>query len=119
MTHREKIDHLIEELRKRRVNPYAVAPPAFRLLWAIGLKVPPPFFLGFFSLAFSMGILFAVSWGILMWLFLWRRAQNVPTEVFIITSIIAGVVFGISMAFYYRWKAKKLNLPSWDKYPGE
>ena len=47
MTHRQKVDHLIEELGRQGVGTYAVAPPLFRLLWALGLEVPPPFFLGF------------------------------------------------------------------------
>ncbi len=33
MMHREKVERLIEDLRKRGVNPSTTAPPLFRLLW--------------------------------------------------------------------------------------
>ncbi len=47
MTHQQKVDCLIEELGQQGVSSYTAAPPLFRLFWALGFKVPPPFFLGF------------------------------------------------------------------------
>ncbi|HKI31671.1 MAG TPA: DUF6404 family protein [Gemmataceae bacterium] len=124
MTHRQKVDHLIEDLGKRGIGAYTVAPPLFRLLWALGLKVPPPFFLGFFALTFLMGGMFSVLWGAAMWGgFLWlfeRQPQQEPIEVhavFVLASAAAGLLFGLCMAAYCRWKAKRLVLPPWDSYP--
>ena len=55
MTHREKIDHLLDEMARRGVGKYIVAPPLYRLLWRVGLEVPPPLFQGFFSLFLVWG----------------------------------------------------------------
>ena len=63
MPHRQKVQRLIEELGQQGVGSYTVAPPLFRLLWALGLETPPPFFLGFAKLAALMGITFGLSGG--------------------------------------------------------
>jgi hypothetical protein len=117
MTHRQKVEHLISDLRKQGVSPSTVAPPFFRLLWTLGLDVPPPFFLGFLTLTLLMGAFFGTLWGVFMWLLLWQ-AWHVPLEVVIMTSAGTGLFFGLSMAGYYRWKAARLRLPPWESYPG-
>jgi signal transduction histidine kinase len=57
VTHRQKVDHLIAELGHEGAGPYTVAPPLFRPLWALGMEVPPPFFLEFFPLTVLMDCL--------------------------------------------------------------
>lgn len=42
MNHREKVDHFIAEMRRRRVGALTSAPPLYRLLWLAGMRVPPP-----------------------------------------------------------------------------
>jgi len=115
MTHREKVDLLIEELEEEGVNAFTVAPPLFRLLWLFGLKVPPPLFLGFFTLTVLFGIFFGVLWGEVMWLLQWK-AGLVGVEIAVLISALAGLLFGLTMAGYYRWKAASLDLPSWKRY---
>ena len=44
MTHREKVEYLIHDLSRRGIKPRAAAPPIYRLLWKIGVHVPPPLF---------------------------------------------------------------------------
>jgi hypothetical protein len=44
MTHRQKVDHLIEKLGHQGLSCNVAAPPLSRLLWALGLEIPPPFF---------------------------------------------------------------------------
>ena len=72
MTHRQKVDHLIAELGQRGIGSYTIAPPIFRLMWASGLEVSPPFFLGSRQFALLMGttfgVLFGSLWGLVMWL---------------------------------------------------
>ena len=115
--HRQKVERLITELRRQGVSPYTVAPPLFRLLWALGLEVPPPFFLGFVTLTLLMGAFFGIFWGAFMWLLQWR-AWHIPLELAIVASAGVGLLFGLSMAGYYRWKAARLRLPPWESYPG-
>ncbi|HEV3386416.1 MAG TPA: DUF6404 family protein [Gemmata sp.] len=116
-THRQKVERLIADLRKQGVSPYSVAPPLFRLLWALGLNVPPPLFLGFVTLTLLMGAFFGILWGAIMWLLQWQ-AWRMPIELAAGFSGGAGLLFGVSMAGYYRWKAARLGLPSWESYPG-
>ena len=116
MNHQEKVDHLLNDLTQRGIGKYTAAPPLYRLLWRLGIEVPPPHFASFSSLALFMGIFFAVFWGLFMWLFVWRE-DNVPIAVGIVSSVIAGVLFGLAMAAYYRWRAQKLALPRWEDYP--
>ena len=116
MTHQEKVDHLIAELGKEGMSPYTVAPPLFRLLWALGLRVPPPLFLGFLTVALFAGFFFGLFWGAFMWLIQWRW-WKAPVELAAFASVLAGLLFGVSMAAYYRWKARQLKLPRWEDYP--
>lgn len=115
MTHRQKVDRLMNELGKKGVGKYTVAPPIFRLLWTLGLQVPPPFFLGFFALTLLMGAFFGVFWGGTMWL-LQRQSGRLPVELAVIIAAGAGLCFGLAMATYYRWKAARLGLPTWESY---
>lgn len=116
MTHREKVDHLIAELGEQGMNPYTVAPPMFRLLWALGLRVRPPLFMGFFTIALFGGFFFGFFWGLFMWLIQWSW-WKAPVELAVFASAAAGLLFGVTMAAYYRWKARRLRLPKWEDYP--
>jgi hypothetical protein len=113
MTHKQKVEHLIADLRKHGVGPYTVAPPVFRLLWALGIRVPPPLFLGFLTLTVVMGLPFGLLWGAAMWLLMWR---DMAPGVTIIAAAAAGLLFGLGMAAYCRWQASHLQLPSWKDY---
>ena len=117
MTHRQKVDRLIADLGQRGVGASTVAPPLFRLMWALGLQVPPPLFLGFVPLTLLAGGIFGAFWGLFMWLLQWQFWQ-VPVEVVFLSAGGAGLLFGLSMAAYCRWKAARLELSSWEKYPG-
>jgi hypothetical protein len=118
MTFREKVDYLIADLRGKGVSAYTTAPPLFRLFWALGINIPPPFFLGFLTLTLSIGSFFVIVWGILMWL-QWWVWQN-PVAMAVAVSVAAGLAFGMGVAAYYRWKAARLGLPRlWEEYGPE
>jgi hypothetical protein len=116
MTHEEKIAYLLNDLGQKRVNKYTIAPPLYRLLWRLGIKVLPPHFAGFWSLTLFMGAFFAVGWGILMWLMAWH-GERMPAKAAVGVAAIAGFLFGLAMAGYYRWHSRQLTLPPWKDYP--
>jgi Family of unknown function (DUF6404) len=87
-------------------------PPLLRLLWRLGIQVPPPHFASFGATAVLAGAFFAFSWGAIMWLLLWRSAGMTATAV-IGTSAIAGAFFGLLMSAYYAYGRKKHGLPDW------
>ena len=120
LTHRQKVGRLAEDLVKRGVDPRSGAPPLFRLLWKLGIKIPPPFFLRFLPLVFLFAIPVALVWGIFMWFFLGRLLPLPEGMALSITLKLAGVlalILGATLAAYFRWKANQLRLPRWADYP--
>jgi len=115
MNHQQKTELLVSDLASRGVGKMTIAPPAFALAWKLGIPIPPPHFLSFGTLALMMGGFFGVFWGILMWLVFWKR-ETLPAGGAFVASLIAGILYGLVMASYYRWKARKLGLPSWRDY---
>ena len=118
MTHADKLKQMYEHLPALGISPYTAAPPVYRLLWRLGVEVPPPLFTRFFPLALVMGAFFAIGWGGFMWLFFWSR-ESAPAGGIAVVSLAAGILFGLFMAGYIRYKANKLNLPLWSQYNGQ
>lgn len=107
---REAALDLLKSTGIRRSN---YLPPAIRLLWRIGVQVPPPHFVGFMSTLLVSGAAFATLWGLLMWLFLWRN-QDMRLVAAASASGAAGILFGLLMAMYYAYGRRKHHLPSWS-----
>jgi predicted Zn finger-like uncharacterized protein len=116
LTHKEKVAYMIKDLKRRGVGPSTSAPPVFRLLWALGVKVPPPLFLGFLPTLLIVGSVAGVLWGGMMWVLQWR-GMDMPMWLAVAGAAAFGLLFGSTMGFYVRWKAKKLGLPPWSRYP--
>ena len=113
--HAEKLATYFQEMQFRVMKADS---PVFRLLWALGLKVPPPLFLGAWgSFVYPFGIFasMVLSAGALVW---WER-PNIPVWVMWVTAlpflivVLAGSVYNIRAT---RSLASKLQLPSWDQY---
>jgi hypothetical protein len=114
MTHEELVAHFINDMKGRGIGAYTAAPAAFRMLWRLGVEVPPPHFASFWMLTLFMGVFFGVFWGLIMWAFVWR---DMPIALVLISAGLGGLLFGLAMAAYYRWHAGKLGLPRWEDYP--
>jgi len=115
MTHQEKVAYLLRDLGQKGVSQYTVAPPAYRLLWLLGVEVRPPHFASFWSLAVPMGLFFGFFWGICMWFIMW--SDRIPGTVALAAAASAGILFGVTLAGYYRWRSRRLALPRWEDYP--
>jgi hypothetical protein len=113
MSHREKVERHVADMRSRGLWRSTAAPPLYRVLWAIGVPVRPPLMQTFWTLAAFMGIYFGVAWGVFMRLLFW---QQMPWQYWASVSGLAGLLFGLSMATYYRVRARSLGLPSWEDY---
>ena len=59
----------------------------------------------------------AIGWGLLMWVFMWWR-QGMTVAATAGVALLAGLFFGLAMAGYYRYHAKKHRLPDWPNYRG-
>ena len=114
-TMNQKIASYVEDMERRGVRRNTSAPPVFRMLWRLGVNIPPPLFLSFGALFVLSGSTFGLLWGIFMQLFVWRFIA-VPTSFGAVGSVACGIAFGLIFAGYYAWKAKRLQLPRWADY---
>jgi hypothetical protein len=113
MSHGQKTDRLVSELKAKGVGRNWSSPPLFRILWALGIEVPPPLFMHFFPLAVLIGgFVFAMMATLRLW-FLGLRA-DLPGD-FLLISTTAGFV-GLLGSWNFRRKAQKLQLSSWESY---
>lgn len=90
-------------------------PPLLRLLWRLGFDVPLPHLMSFWKNALSTGSYFCIAWGLIMW------SQGSTGAGLLVGAVVAGLLFGISMASYYAYGKRKHQLPSWhelDDLPG-
>jgi hypothetical protein len=115
MTHHEKVERVIRELNAKGVSPLTTAPPLFRAAWAAGVRVPPPFFIGFLPLFVVMAGAFGAPFGLFLWI-AQRWTIALPVRGLVLVSACGGALFGPFMASYSRWKARRLGLPSWREY---
>ena len=116
MTHSQKVVRVIKDLQARGVNPYTTAPPLFRLLWRVGIQIPPPLFLGFSTLVVLFGLPFGALWAGMMLVFM-HRHHPLPPLLMPSAGAAAGLLFGVAMALLTRRTARRLRLPRWSNYP--
>jgi hypothetical protein len=116
MTHREKVRHLIADLRGRGVNSFATAPPVYRLLWLLGSKVTSPHFQSPGAVSLLMGSVFGFA-GIVIIRLCSGSHEDKKLLMLYLYGIFMGAIFGRLMARHYQRASSELNLPSWENYP--
>lgn len=94
------------------MRPSDYLPPVLRLMWLLGLDVPPPHFASFWLNTIVCGGAFGFAWGAIMWFMTWAR-QGGSIPALLIAPIIAGVLFGALMAVLYASGRRNYHLPSW------
>lgn len=118
MTFDEKVAAAKDYLAAKGISHVAYAPTLVKLLWRLGLKVPPPHFAGFFGTLLVSGTFFGVLWGVIMWFSGWS-SHGMPLLYAIGISAGIGLAIGLCVAAYYRYAARKYSIPSWDEFtPG-
>ena len=93
------------------------APLLHRWLWKLGFRVPPPLMMGFVPNALLMGGFFGPTWGLVMWLMVWRRSQ-MPAGMVLLAMVLAGVLFGLAMGLHARRNARRRGIPLWRDFQG-
>ena len=114
MTESEKREAALALLAKTGIWPSNYAPPLFHVLWRLGVNVPPPHFIGFFSILIFTGGLF----GILMTLFFAPMLDQSRSGAVLIAACMGGA-FGLAMACYYAYGRQIHRLPRWNELGGE
>lgn len=113
MNFEDKYAFALNELERSKIWRSNYYPPLIRLIHHLGIKVPPPHYNSFFANVILMGAMFGIIWGLLMYLLLWQ-SQNMAAANILTAVVIAGSLFGFSMASYYKYSAKKNALTPWQ-----
>ncbi|MBW8368896.1 MAG: hypothetical protein K0M70_13685 [Arenimonas sp.] len=117
MNRSSQLEHYKQQMASRGVSGATAFPPAWHVFWSLGVKVPPPPFLGFASLALITGGLFGSLFGFIAWLLGNRGIREMPAAEAAWVALITGTIFGLIMAAYYRGLARKHRLGSWAAFP--
>jgi hypothetical protein len=97
------------------INAANYLPPAIRLLWRLGVEVPPPHFAPYGKSALVSGACFACGWGGVMYLLRYVvPGLSFSVHGLAIASLAVGVLFGLSMATYYAYGRRRNRLPRWE-----
>ena len=118
MSYPPKLHAALAQLETSGIRPSAYSPPLHRLLWRLGVILPPPHFASFGFNFFFAAVWFGVLWGALMWFTIWSR-QGMSALAAVISALFAGGLFGLGMAAYYHFSARKHNLPGWSQIRAE
>jgi hypothetical protein len=111
-------ERVFADLDRRGIRKSMYAPPIYQLAWKLGLNVAPPLFAPFVTIFLSFGIYFGALWGGAMWLLFWSH-QAMPGRIALFLACLAGLLFGVVMASWYRHKARRYALPDWTQYCSE
>ncbi len=68
----QRMSSISEELAAQGVRSQTFAPPVYRFAWRLGMRVRPPLYQPFSTLAVGMGTGFGALWGVMMWILFWR-----------------------------------------------
>ncbi|NIF73491.1 hypothetical protein F3J16_25390 [Burkholderia sp. Ap-962] len=114
MTPKLKIDRSLEILDSKGISRSSSAPFLHRMLWKIGIEIPPPHYLKWVQNFALSGVFFGPTWGALMYLLsLNRTPMSIGIAVF--ASMAAGAVFGICYATMTWSKGRKHGVPGWNE----
>lgn len=114
MTFHDKLKLAYAELQATGIKKTNYRPPFTLLLQKCGLKLPPPHYTGFWQNTLLLGSFFGMTWGTIMYFAVWQAQSMGPMEA-LITIICTGGIYGLAMAAYYRYGARKHHLTPWTQ----
>jgi hypothetical protein len=114
MTQSSKLESYKQHMAAAGVSKFAAFPPLWRILWRLGIRIPPPVFLGFLPNALIFGLFFAIFFALGLWLL---HSLGVVDDPALNAPWIVGIPFGLVMAFEQRSLANKLKLGAWAEFP--
>jgi hypothetical protein len=117
MTQSRKLERYKQHMVAKGVGESTAFPPAWRMLWAMGIELPPPPFLGFIPLTIIAGGLFGPLFGLGAWILGNRGVREMAVNEALGAALVTGAAFGLIMAAYYRHLARKHRLGSWSAFP--
>ncbi|GAB3482016.1 hypothetical protein GCM10027340_15070 [Marinomonas epiphytica] len=82
----------------------------YSLLRLVGIKVPPPYYVGFHINAL-VSFLYLTS----IMLIVFSLGQDASIQAAFDKSLVWGFAYGIFMGIFYKIRSHKLQLTAWDK----
>ncbi len=116
MTQTHKLESYKQHMLAKGVGETTSFPPVWRMFWALGIKLPPPPFLGFISLTLFTGGFFGPVFGLGAWFLGNRGVREMAVNEALWVALATGTVFGLLMAAYYRHLAHRHRLGSWSAF---
>jgi len=109
------VRHALQAMADANVPAGMRAPPLHRLLWRMGLRVPPPLLASFSTNLLLMGGLFGLLWSVLWQALMWLLFElgPFPLAITVGSAVMAGLVFGVMMALLMRYQRRRYQLPAW------
>ena len=109
------VRHALQAMADANVPASMRAPPMHRLLWRLGLRVPPPLLASFGANALLMGGLFGLLWSVLWQALMWLLFElgPFPLGITVGSAVMAGLLFGVMMALLMRYQRRRYSLPAW------
>ncbi len=93
------------------------------MLFMHGIDITPLLFMPFRSIVGFIGSLLAVGFCAYAAMFILRMRlmglENTPYVRLLVAAVFGRLFFCVTMATYIRNQAKKLQLPSWGRYPAD
>ncbi len=123
MDFNEKLAAAKRLLDSRGISPRTYASPLYRMFWRFGVPVVPPHFGSILVNAVTMGGFFGFAWTIWMGALIWFGVlphRPMPAQsmlgLFLFMVLLAGSLFGLAMALYFRYGARKHGIPAWADF---
>jgi predicted membrane protein len=116
MTQAHQLDRYKQHMAAQGVGESTAFPPAWRMLWSVGIELAPPPFLSFVSMTLVAGFQFGPLFGLGAWLLGNRGLREMPFNEALWVALFTGAAFGLMMAAYYRRLARKHRLASWAAF---
>lgn len=121
---RQRVEHFLDQVRRRGYDELELAPPVCRMLWQHGFALPPPVFLSVAGQLFLGAVCSGLLFGTGMTLFLGALALSVGgfsvlmllPFLFCCSAASFGTLFGIFYILRIRYLSWILNLPEWSQF---
>lgn len=116
-SYQEKMKAWNEFAQSKRIPPNYRGVPTL-LFMRIGKESAPLIFSGFWRIAGFLGLNYALMWGVFMYIMMWRRTE-IPITYQVVSTLCAGLFFGVFMALMYRRHKRKHDLRTWEDFGKE
>ena len=105
----------LELLARTGIRRRNYEPPGLRIIWELGIDMPPPHFASFGRNFIFYGAQVGIGCGLGQ--FLAKVILGTPIAVFW-PAFAAGLSFGLIKATYYAYGARKHGIPRWHAFDG-